>query len=195
MSRSGDGYHHGNLREALERGAMALLETQPANEISLREVARAAGVSHNAPYHHFGDRKALLKVLAERSMAALLESNRAAGGVGDPVERLRRIGHDYVRFAAERPHAFAVIYDPAVCVPGQPTDTMAPLIAAEEQLVGDVVRDVLGEDADGAAIEALAAASWGVAHGLAQLAQAGHLTLEQALAAVDAFVDRAVPAR
>lgn len=194
MSRSGAGYHHGNLPDALERAAMALLETRPAAEISLREVARAAGVSHNAPYHHFGDRRALLKVLAERSMAALLESQRAAAAADPPRERLRAIARDYVRFAAERPHAFAVVYDPAVCVPGQPTAAMAPLIAAEEELVAAAVRDAM-PDLDGSGIAAMSAAAWGAAHGLAQLAQAGHLSIAEALAAADALVDRLVPPR
>ena len=194
MSRSGAGYHHGNLPEALERAAMGLLETQPAAGISLREVARAADVSHNAPYHHFGDRRALLKVLAERSMAALLASQRVAAAVEEPVERLRAIARDYVRFAGERPHAFAVIYDPAVCVPGQPTETMAPLIAAEEALVADAVLAAM-PDLDDAGLAAMTAATWGAAHGLAQLAQAGHLALDEALGAADALVARLAPAR
>lgn len=193
MSRSGSGYHHGNLPEALERAAMGLLEHQPAGDISLREVARAAGVSHNAPYHHFGDRRALLKVLAERSMAAMVESQRAAATADEPVERLRAIARDYVRFAAERPHAFAVVYDPSVCVPGQPTATMAPLIAAEETLVGNAVRAAM-PDLDDTGIAAMTAAAWGAAHGLAQLAQAGHLALDEALAAVDALIARLAPA-
>lgn len=72
MSSSKDGYHHGDLARALEDAAMQLLERMPAAEISLREVARAANVSHNAPYHHFSDRLGLLKAIAERSMADLL---------------------------------------------------------------------------------------------------------------------------
>lgn len=195
MSRSASSYHHGNLPEALERAAMGLLETQPAGEISLREVAREAGVSHNAPYHHFGDRRSLLKVLAERSMAAMLESQQAAAGSGvDGVERLRALARDYVRFASQQPHAFAVIYDPAVCVPGQPTATMAPLIAAEERLLDGAVRAALPE-LDERSAAAMGAAVWGAAHGLAQLSQAGHVSLEAALAAVDALIDRLVPAR
>jgi AcrR family transcriptional regulator len=191
VSRSGAAYHHGNLPEALERAAMGLLETQPAADISLREVARAAGVSHNAPYHHFGDRRALLKVLAERSMADLVASQRASVEGLRGVPRLRALAHDYVRFAAAHPHAFAVIYDPTVCVPGAPTETMAPLIAAEEQLLGAAVAEAL-PDLDPAAVAAFSAAAWGTAHGLAQLTRAGHLSLEQALAALDAQIDRTV---
>ncbi|SDS37184.1 TetR/AcrR family transcriptional regulator [Agrococcus carbonis] len=194
MSRSASPYHHGNLPEALERAAMGLLETRPAHDISLREVAREAGVSHNAPYHHFGDRKALLKVLAERSMAALVESQTAAAAAGEPVARARALARDYVSFAARRPHAFAVIYDPSVCVPGAPTETMAPLIAAEEALLAEAVRTAVPDLAEDA-LPHLAAAMWGTVHGLAQLTQAGHLTLEASLAAVDALIDRVVAAR
>ena len=78
VSRSASSYHHGNLQSALEDAALSLLETQPAARISLREVARRAGVSHNAPYHHFGDRAALLHALGVRAMRELLEAQEAA---------------------------------------------------------------------------------------------------------------------
>ena len=71
VSRSSATYHHGNLQAALEDAALSLLETQPAARISLREVARRAGVSHNAPYHHFGDRAALLHTLGVRERRIL----------------------------------------------------------------------------------------------------------------------------
>lgn len=154
---------------------MRLLAEKPAAMIGLREVARTAGVSHNAPYHHFSDRRGLLKVLAERSMAELLTAVRAeVGQAGDPGEVLRRGGAGYIRFATERPNAFEVIYDPTVCVPGDPTETMAPLIAELERL--------LTEAASGAGLEPEAGAIsvWGLMHGLATLAAAGHITSQQA---------------
>ena len=87
--RSAGGYHHGNLQAALEDAALDLLETTSAAKISLREVARRAGVSHNAPYHHFGDRAALLGALGVRGMAALLAAQEEAVGCG---RRHRRPG-------------------------------------------------------------------------------------------------------
>ena len=91
MSSSKTGYHHGDLARALEDAAMQLLERMPAADISLREVARAADVSHNAPYHHFSDRLGLLKAIAERSMADLLAQVRnattdAATGLDRPTD-------------------------------------------------------------------------------------------------------------
>jgi len=185
MSSSKDGYHHGDLARALEDAAMQLLERMPAADISLREVARAANVSHNAPYHHFADRLGLLKVLAERSMADLLAQVRAAvADAGTPRERVLEGGFAYIRFAVEHPHAFDAVYDPTVCVPGSPTATMAPLIDALEQVLAD------GAVAAGLDRPADVVALWGLIHGLGTLAAAGHFTIDDAFAAHTATVGR-----
>ncbi|WP_435747800.1 TetR/AcrR family transcriptional regulator [Microbacterium sp. PMB16] len=185
MSSSKDGYHHGDLARALEDAAMQLLERMPAAEISLREVARAANVSHNAPYHHFADRLGLLKALAERSMADLLDQVRAAAAsAGTPRDVLIAGGSAYIRFAIEHPHAFDAVYDPTVCVPGSPTETMAPLIRGlEDTLAAAAVAAGLDDPADVIGL-------WGLIHGLGTLAAAGHFTLDAALAANTATVDR-----
>ena len=164
---------------------MQLLERMPAAEISLREVARAANVSHNAPYHHFADRLGLLKAIAERSMADLLEQVRlATASAGSPRAVLITGGSAYVRFAIEHPHAFDAIYDPTVCVPGSPTATMAPLIEGLENVLADAAASAgLDRPTDVVAL-------WGLIHGLGTLAAAGHFTLDGALAAYAATVDR-----
>lgn len=168
---------------------MELLAEQPAATISLREVARRAGVSHNAPYHHFGDRTQLLKVLAERSMSDLvarqlaIESERL-----DPRERALRLGLDYIDFALERPHAFAAIYDPTICVPGSPTDTMAPLIEEQEQILYRAAKRMLA-GASEAQLQARVASLWGIAHGLAELGRAGHLAPDACRAALTDAVE------
>lgn len=187
MSSSKDGYHHGSLASALEDAAMQLLERMPATEISLREVARAANVSHNAPYHHFSDRRGLLKAIAERSMAELLEQVRAAGAdASTPRAVLEAKGSAYIRFAVERSHAFDVIHDPTVCVPGAPTATMAPLI--------DGLEAVLAESAGAAGLDRPGddIALWGLLHGLGTLSAAKHFTLDVALTAYIAAIDRAL---
>lgn len=185
MSSSKDGYHHGDLARALEDAAMQLLERMPAAEISLREVARAANVSHNAPYHHFADRLGLLKAIAERSMSDLLEQVRlAAAAPSDPRAVLIAGGAAYIRFAVEHPHAFDAVYDPTVCIPGSPTATMAPLIEGLET--------VLAEAAAAAGLDRPTdvVALWGLIHGLGTLAAAGHFTLDDALAANAATMNR-----
>lgn len=185
MSSSKDGYHHGDLARALEDAAMQLLERMPAGDISLREVARTANVSHNAPYHHFADRLGLLKVLAERSMAEMLAEVRAAATDAEtPRAALLAGGFAYIRFAVEHPHAFDAVYDPTVCVPGSPTATMAPLIDGLEQTLA------AGALAAGLDAPADVVALWGLIHGLGTLAAAGHFTRDDAFAAYTATVDR-----
>lgn len=157
---------------------MQLLAGKPAQQISLREVARAANVSHNAPYHHFADRQGLLKTLAERSMAALVDQVREAVAAPAPVAALIAGGQAYIRFALERPHAFDVIYDPTVCVPGSPTETMAPLIRELESLIGDAAVNA------GLQRDELTAV-WGLVHGLGTLAAAGHFSLDVATASCE----------
>lgn len=186
VSSSKISYHHGDLARALETAAMQLLERMPAAEISLREVARTADVSHNAPYHHFTDRRGLLKTLAERSMADLVADVRGAVGASDPREALIGGGSAYIRFAAEHSNAFDVIYDPTVCVPGSPTETMAPLIDELESVLASAAASVgLDQPADVAAL-------WGLVHGLGALASAEHLTLDDALAAFEATITRLI---
>lgn len=189
MSSSKDGYHHGDLARALEDAAMQLLERMPAAEISLREVARAANVSHNAPYHHFSDRLGLLKAIAERSMADLLDQVRAAAErAATPRAALIDGGSAYIRFAIEHPHAFDAVYDPTVCVPGSPTATMAPLIDGLEAVLAEGAATVgLDRPTDVVAL-------WGLIHGLGTLAAAGHFTLDDGLAAYAAALDRLLPA-
>ena len=168
---------------------MQLLADRPAQEISLREVARAADVSHNAPYHHFADRRGLLKVLAERSMADLVAAVRTAiGEAADPVAALIAGGSAYLRFAVEHPHGFDVIYDPTVCIPGQPSETMAPLIVELEQLLATaaVAAGLSGEE------DVLGV--WGLVHGLGTLCAAGHFALDDALRASESSLRRMLPA-
>ncbi|WP_336992706.1 TetR/AcrR family transcriptional regulator [Leucobacter sp. VD1] len=185
MSSSRDGYHHGSLARALEDAAMQLLATRSAHEISLREVARAANVSHNAPYHHFTDRLGLLRAIAERSMRDLIARvETAIESAGTPSLALRAGTNAYISFAIEHPHAFDAVYDPTVCIPGAPTETMAPLIDALETALFTVASGV------GLDTEADANAVWGLVHGLGMLAAAGHLTPEQARASCESALDR-----
>ena len=86
-------YHHGDLAAALEDAAIQLLAERGLTHISLREVARKAGVSHNAPYHHFGDKQGLLKAVTARSLENLLKAVAAGRDSTDtPYARLLAAG-------------------------------------------------------------------------------------------------------
>jgi len=109
-----DAYHHGNLRRALMDGALAIIAERGIEEMSLREVASAAGVSHAAPYHHFADKAALVHALAHEGMA-LMDARMAAAEEAagdDPAARLAAIGLAYVEFAVERPDYYAAFTSP-----------------------------------------------------------------------------------
>jgi AcrR family transcriptional regulator len=178
MSRSAAPYHHGNLAAVLETAARELLETHSAADLSLREVARQAGVSHNAPYHHYGDRASLLTSLGVRAMSELLGVQQAAvDDDDDPRAQLMAIGLAYVNYAVEHPNAFALIFDPEICVPGHTSSAMAELIDANQRLLGHLVAQLMPH-ADERAQAAHAAGLWGTVHGVAQLVTAGHLPRE-----------------
>ena len=117
VSRS-DGYHHGDLRRALLDAAAELLEQRGVEGLTLREVARRAGVSHAATYHHFVDRAALIAALVEsgfRQLTLAMQTAAAAVGGGVPgstLDRLRAIGVAYVVFATQHPALFRLLCRP-----------------------------------------------------------------------------------
>jgi AcrR family transcriptional regulator len=96
-------YHHGNLRTALLAEAERTLREQGIGQLTLRDLARQAGVSHAAPRRHFADRQALLDALAEAGFLRLGDELRAAiESAGDDYEtQLRAAATAYIRFATQ----------------------------------------------------------------------------------------------
>jgi AcrR family transcriptional regulator len=96
-------YHHGNLRTALLQQAERTVREHGVQDLSLRELAREAGVSHGAPRRHFPDRQALLDALAEAGFERLgTELRRAGEGAGEDFQaRLRATAAAYVQFATQ----------------------------------------------------------------------------------------------
>src|SRR6516162_6235923 len=86
-------YHHGNLREALLKAAIRLIAEVGPAAFTLREVARRAGVSHNAPYRHFRDKDDLLAAVAAQGFWELTQAMLdAAARQSDTVQRLKHSG-------------------------------------------------------------------------------------------------------
>lgn len=169
---------------------MDMLSSTPAAQLSLRELARTAQVSHAAPYHYFTDRQGLIRAAGVEAMRRLLQAQgMAVAAEESPRERLLALGRAYVRFAANEPNAFALVFDPQYCQPGTPTEDMAPLIAENEALLAGCVLQaqragVLPSGDPGPVATAL----WGTVHGLAQLVMAGHVPLPAADAALGALL-------
>jgi AcrR family transcriptional regulator len=145
-------YHHGDLRQAVLQTAGKILEKEGLEALSLREVARRAGVSHNAPYRHFRDRDSLLGALAAEGFERL----------GDALQSRprREMGEAYVQFALTNPQRFRLMFG-GLAKP-EKRDRRA-----YERLLQSFAD--LGEDAQYAA-----AAAWGLVHGLAHLLLDGH---------------------
>jgi AcrR family transcriptional regulator len=112
-SKSKPRYHHGDLRHALIEASLALITEEGFGALTLREVARRAGVTHAAPYRHFADKEALLAAVAEegfRTMAAQMRErmDRESG----PTQRIVACGVAYVMFAIHHPAHFRVMFGP-----------------------------------------------------------------------------------
>ncbi len=173
-----DTYHHGDLRRALLEAAAAVVAERGVEGLTLREVARRAGVSHAAPYHHFADLGALISALAAQGLAQLRDEQRAvAAAPASAAERIRALGLAYVRFALEDPARFRLIWRPELRGGAEPTavdetgaESYEPLVQAiaEGQASGQLID---GETGD------LALGAWSAVHGLALLLVDGPLRL------------------
>ncbi len=170
-------YHHGNLRRALIDAALGLIEKEGAAALSLRAVARRAGVSTAAPYRHFSSREALLAAVAEDGFRLLAEEIRRASAAhaDDPARRLGESGIAYVRFAAAHPSRYNVMLSPEFA-----DRTAHPSLAAAEaetrQLLLAAVLDYqaagwLGSRDPGE----LVLSAWSSVHGLASLIASGQI--------------------
>ena len=107
-------YHHGNLRRALLDAALQLVVERGIPDFTLREVARQAGVSHNAPYHHFADKAELVATLTIEGFQKLELAMRSVYDQtpGTPLERTLAISGAYLRFALENPAVFSLMFRP-----------------------------------------------------------------------------------
>jgi AcrR family transcriptional regulator len=133
-------FHHGNLRAVLLEQAEALLRDGGVDALSLRELARQAGVSHGAPRSHFIDRQALLEALAERGFDRFTEKVRMAlNSPGAFEERFRLVGHAYVDFAVDNAALMELMFAAKVNDPAGPVhDAAARLFQLlDEAMVSD----------------------------------------------------------
>lgn len=108
-------YHHGDLQRTLIQAALAMIEEQDVASLSLREVARRAGVSYAAPYHHFRDKSALLAAVGEegfRMLEVQLRRKVAQVPETDPMGRIRALMQAYFAFATTHAAHFRVMYLP-----------------------------------------------------------------------------------
>jgi AcrR family transcriptional regulator len=170
-------YHHGNLRAALLSAGMRLLRKNGPTALSLRGVARAAGVSQTAPYKHFSDKAALLAALAEegfRELSGRFET--AAEGVGEPRNRLQRIGQAYVQFALDDPSLYQLMFSAELSDVRKP---QANLIAAGQRTYGVLEHAVAAVLPASDEIRVACVSAWSLVHGLSLLLLHGRIEVDK----------------
>lgn len=169
-------YHHGDLHNALLQAAEQLLAEQGAASLSLRAVAKQAGVSHAAPYRHFRDKAALLRALAQGGFERLAGAIEVATGNAsqNPEQKLVEAGVAYVRQAVERPALTRLMFGGSVAVEDDAAYRQAST-AAFEALLKIIEEGVAAGVFRARDPHELALVAWTSMHGVAMLVTAGLL--------------------
>ena len=168
-----DTYHHGHLRKALLESARSLVMDEGVEALTLREVARRAGVSTAAPYHHFASKAELIHVLTQHSLEDLDRvSQEALHGKIDPYEKLQAIGVAYVMYAVEHSAEFRLVFRPEKGSPREWSDTSEALVY---RVLLAVVEECIAAGVVKGPAEAAAITAWSLVHGLAALLVDGPL--------------------
>ncbi len=168
-------YHHGDLKRTLLEAALEVIRDVGHQSFTLREVARRAGVSHNAPYRHFRDKEHLLATVAAQGFERLEQYMADAARPGrTAMERLHGSGRGYVAFALAHPEHFAVMFERTTQVSEDEIARTAGMHAFQA-----LVAHVTACQADGTMPPGdplpMALVAWSAVHGIAKLAIAKNL--------------------
>jgi AcrR family transcriptional regulator len=201
----GVGYHHGDLPAALLKAVESAVAECGVSGVSLRDVARRAGVSHSAPAHHFGSKAGLLTAFATAGYELLAHSVLAEVAFSHPADEaseLAALGRGYVHFALGHPSHFEVMFRMDVLNREDPA-----FVAASESAYGlltaTIERCRAAGRLHGRSAEVVAVSAWSLVHGLAALWLSGRLSeriIEQdphrmAAAVSELFVEAVLPPR
>jgi AcrR family transcriptional regulator len=163
---------HGDVRRLVLDAAIAIIELDGAESLSMREVARRAGVSHQAPYHYFGDRSGILAAISEEGFTGLAQAFRDVHESELPAAKAGFIA--YLNFAREHVGHFRVMFRNDIC--GVMTHELTAVAAdsAFDELRLMVSRTT-GPEIDQNKAFTFAAMLWSLSHGLATLVIDGPL--------------------
>lgn len=180
MGRSSLSYHHGNLRQALIDSADELIREKGPDGLSLRGVARQAGVSQTAPYRHFAEKDELLAAVAEIGFARMHEGMaKLAADHQDHGDRLKALGLGYITFAVENPNLFRLMFGTLMARSEEYPDLKSACDEGYGVLLSTIEEgQEAGVFCEGE-VELLAVAAWSQVHGLAHLAIDGVLEKKQ----------------
>ena len=161
-----------SLRRTVLDAAVAISAASGPDAISMREVAREAGVSHQAPYHHFTDRSGIFAAICEEGFRHLSEALLAPRPSIDS-----NMCESYVHFALQNPGHFRVMMRNDLCQLANYPSAAFEANRAFDILV-DEVKLLLGEGADNEVVKTQTAYMWSVGHGLATLLLDGPLEVK-----------------
>ncbi|AZO19829.1 MAG: TetR family transcriptional regulator [Mesorhizobium sp.] len=170
-------YHHGDLQRAIVNAAIDVLRETQSTEFSLRELARRAGVSHNAPYKHFADKRELLGAVSAAGFDQLADRMSDAGrGRSNPRTRLTAMARSHVRQGIENPALYRLMFGGLLGVAGdgRPTIEMAAAEKLRALIEGAVIDGALGSPVprsrrNTSKIDSAVLSYWSQIHGLTLL--------------------------
>jgi AcrR family transcriptional regulator len=173
-------YHHGDLRNGLLEAARGILEEQSLGALTLRAVARRAGVSHAAPYRHFPNHEALLVELGLEGFAELRQNIVEAARIPGPEsDRITSIGAAYMRFVAKRPAVARLMFGSQL-----PNRDKFPALGTAADAIGNEIGASLHDSALGLSV-------WSAVHGLAMLVLENVIDLGQRRSGLHVLPSRA----
>jgi len=156
------------LREKVIKAAVAYIAESGPDGLSFRQIAADAGVSHQAPYHHFGDRGAIFTEIAREGFRKFTQMMSAPAARDEDADLAVRLCERYVDFATKNKGYFRVMFRSDLCHLDESTETRKVADEAFDTLL-QAVQEILGDDASVDEIRVQATAMWAVAHGLAML--------------------------
>ena len=170
-------YHHGDLKNALVAAALKLIIARGARALSLREVARATGVSHASTYRHFPNKESLLATIAEQGFRELTEMMRAAArqSADDMLKRLHRVGLAYVAFGVAHPHHLQIMFGDLIASHAAYPSLLEAGAEAFEVLASTVRAGQKTARIRHPSERLVSLAAWSQVHGLALLIASGQI--------------------
>jgi AcrR family transcriptional regulator len=170
-------YHHGDLRRAIVKAALEILRETQSLEFSLRELARRAGVSHNAPYKHFADKRELLAAVSAAGFEMLAKRmTREIVGFGNAREQLFAMLRAYIDHGVENPALYSLMFGGYLSGPdhGRPAIELAVAEETKALLAGVIIAGGLGRaiphtPRNERKIAGAILACWSLVHGLTLL--------------------------
>ena len=168
-------YHHGNLRCRLIEVALEMIEEAGTAELTLRGIAKRAGVSHSAPYRHFSDKEALLVAVTRQGVALMLSeiNHRLERAKGDPLARFMVCGLAYIDFAIAHPAHYRVMF--ASPRKGAPEELRPESTPFFHLFIDEITECWKQGILKGESPYPIALSAWSTVHGFSLLVIDGHL--------------------